>query len=61
LAAALEQAGQPGLAVRASEDVCLVDLDHRPLAPLGVQRVPLPGEFLILRQQFPAGGQPLIS
>jgi hypothetical protein len=49
------------LAVRAAEDVFLVNLDHRQLAPLGVQRVSLAGEFLLLRQQLPAGGQPLIS
>jgi hypothetical protein len=61
LTTALEQVGQAGLAVRAAEDVFLVNLDHRQLAPLGVQRVSLTGEFLLLRQQIPAGGQPLIS
>jgi hypothetical protein len=61
LTAVLEQAGQAGLAVRALEDVFLVNLDHRQLAPLGAQRVSLPGELLFLRQQLPAGGQPLIS
>ena len=44
LTANLEQAGQARQAVRALEDVFLVDLDHRQLAALGVQRVPLPGE-----------------
>jgi hypothetical protein len=61
LTAALEQVEQAGLAVRALEDVFLVNLDDRQLAPLSVQRVSLPGEFLLLRQQRPAGGQPLIS
>jgi hypothetical protein len=61
LTAVLEQAGQAGLAVRALEDVFLVNLDHRQVAPPGVQRVSLPGEFLLLRQHLPTGGQPLIS
>jgi hypothetical protein len=37
------------------EDVWLVNLDHRQLAPFGAQRVSLPGEFFFMRQQFPAG------
>jgi hypothetical protein len=61
LTTALEQAGQASLAVRAPEEVFLVNLDHRQLAPLGIERVSLTGEFLLLRQQLPASGQPLIS
>jgi hypothetical protein len=51
----LEQAGQASLPVRAPEEVFLVNLDHRQLALLGIQRVSLTGEFLLLRQQLPAG------
>jgi len=61
LAAVVEQVQQAGLAVPALEHVLLVHLDHRQPAPLGVQRVPLPGEFLLPSQQLPAGGEPLIS
>jgi len=61
LTSALERPGKGGRAGRAVEDVVLVNFDHRQRAPLGVQRVSLPREFLLLRQQFPAGGQPLLS
>ena len=61
LAVISEQVQQAGLTVPALEHVLLVYLGHRQPAPLGVQRVPLPGELLLLRQQLPAGGEPLIS
>src|SRR5215216_2555194 len=61
LAAPLEEVEQAGLAVRTLEDVLLLDPDHRQPAPFGVQRVPLPGEFLLLGQQFLAGSEPLVS
>jgi hypothetical protein len=37
------------------------DLDHRQHAALDVQRVALPGELLLLDQQFLASNQPLVS
>jgi hypothetical protein len=47
-------------AVRAVEDVVLLDLDHGQVAALGVERIPLPGQFLLLDEQLLAGGQPLL-
>ena len=44
------------LAVRTLEHVVLVDLDHRQLAPLGVERVARPGHRLLLGEQLLAGG-----
>jgi len=61
LAAAVEEVEQTGLAVRALEDVVLVDLDHRQSAALRVERVASPGELLLLGQELLAGSQPFVS
>ena len=58
---ALEQVEQARLAVGAGEDVVLLDLDHRHLPALGVERVALPRQLLLLGQQRRARGQPLVS
>ena len=58
LAAVLEEVEQADRAFLPLEHVLLVDLDHRQPAPLGVHRVPLPGELLLGLQQPQAGGEP---
>ena len=50
LTASAEEIGQRLLAVRAVEDVFLVDLDHRKFATRGAERVSLACEFLFSRQ-----------
>jgi hypothetical protein len=60
LAAAIEQIEQGRLAVRALEDVLLLDPDHREPASLCGKRVARSGEFLLLGQQFLAGCKPLV-
>jgi hypothetical protein len=60
LPAPLEQVGQTDLAGRPGEPVVLGDLGHRQPAALGRQRVPGPGELLLLGQQVAAGGPPFL-
>ena len=60
LPAALEQVGQPDLALRAGEAVVLGHLDHRQPAALGAQRVAAAGQLLLLLEQRRAGGEPLV-
>jgi hypothetical protein len=60
----LEEVNQAKLAARAvqtAEHVFLAELDHRQQAAPGADRVPGPGERLLLRQQRPPGGQPLLA
>src|SRR5437899_539753 len=59
LTAPLEQVQQARLAIGTLEDIVLVDLDHRELAPPGVERVMGPGQRLLVGKQFLAGNQPL--
>ncbi len=61
LGTALEDVDEAHRAVRAVELVVLVDLDHGELAALGIERIPLPGQVLLLREQLLAGGRPLLS
>src|SRR3954465_1163474 len=62
LAPALEQVGEAELrAARAVEHVVLVDLDHRQPPPVGVERVALAREALLLLEQLLAGGEPLLA
>ena len=61
LAAALEQIEQPGLAVRALEDVSFVDVDHRLPAALGGERVSRPRRFLLLDEELLVSHLPLLS
>jgi hypothetical protein len=61
LPAPLEQIDQARLAARSLEHVVLDDLDHRQLAPLGVQGVTRPGHRLLLCEQLDAGRAPLLS
>jgi hypothetical protein len=46
--------GRPGQIAEAPQD-----LDHRQPATLGVQRVPMPGELLLLREELLTGDEPL--
>src|SRR5207248_5090630 len=59
LAASLEQIGQRLFSVWSVEDILLVDLDHRELAPCRTKRVTLASEFLFPRQQILPRDQPL--
>jgi len=59
LVAILEQVGERFLAVRPFEPIFLVDPDYRELPPRGAERVPLPAEFFLTRQQVLAGDKPL--
>src|SRR5581483_4255764 len=61
LAPAREQVGQGDLAVRAFEDVLLVQLDHGEPAPVRVERVALPGVLLLPGQQPDPGLAPLLA
>ena len=61
LAAALEEIGQRLRAVRALEDVVLLDANPGQIAPLGVDLVPQPGEFFLLLQEFRARNEPLAA
>ena len=61
LDAAVEKIGERLLAVRPVEDILLLDLDPRQLAPSGAELVAQPGEFLLLDEQCLARGKPLIS
>jgi hypothetical protein len=61
LAPALEDVGQPHLAVRADEAIVLFDPHHRHAAAVGVQGVLHARELLLTRQQGAAGGAPLVS
>ena len=58
---ALEEVDQSHLALRALEDVGLVDAHHRQSAAIGVERVGRPRTLLLALQQLPAGDQPLVS
>ena len=58
---ALEQVEQADRPVRALERVRLVHPDHRQPAAVGVDPVAGPGQLLLLRQQFLAGGEPLLA
>src|SRR5438045_3566319 len=57
---AFEEIAEMHGAIRALERVVLLDLDHGQVAALDVQRVPLPGQLLLLGQQCCAGRQPLV-
>jgi len=59
LTPATEQIEQGRLSLWALEEVFLLDPHHRQPASLGIERVPLPGEFLFLGQECLAGGEPL--
>ncbi len=59
LPASLEQIKQGRLATRSIEDVLLVDLHDRQSAPLGCQRVPCLGCFLLLAEQLFVSALPL--
>jgi hypothetical protein len=59
LAAAAEQIGQPGRAVRPLEHVVLFDQDHRQPPPFRVERVALAGQRLFLVEQLAPGFDPL--
>src|SRR5882724_3960667 len=61
LATALEEIGQRLRAVRALEDVVLLDANPGQIAPLGVDLISQPGEFFLLLQEFRAGNKPLVS
>jgi hypothetical protein len=61
LAATREEIEQTGLAVRALEDVGLVDRDHRLPAALGGERVSRPGRFLLLGEELLVSHLPLGS
>src|SRR5262249_30389231 len=59
LLASLEQIEQPSQAAPALERKVLVDPHHREPTTLGIQRVPLTGELLLLREQRLPRIQPL--
>jgi len=59
--ASFEEFEQAHLAVRAFEDVRLLDADHRQPPPGGVDPVPRPGDLLLLGQQLLAGAEPLLA
>ena len=61
LAAPVEEIEQGRLAGRAVEPVGLVDPHHRQPPAFRVHRVAVTRQFLLLRQQRLAGGQPLIA
>src|SRR4029450_3848025 len=52
---------EPHAAICHVEDVVLLDLHHRQVAPLGAQRVPQPGQVLLLGQQLRPRRQPFVS
>src|ERR671916_782839 len=56
----VEQVAQADGALRALQRVVLVDLDHRQLAPFGVERVTPAGQLLLLRPQRGPAGPPLL-
>src|SRR5205807_10184011 len=57
----LEHVDEADRTVRTVEDVVLLDLNHGQVAPLGVERIPPPGQVLLLCEQLLTGGQPLVS
>jgi hypothetical protein len=61
LRAALEEVGEAQPTVRAVEVVVLHDLDHGQFPALGVERVALPGQVLLLGEQLLASGKPLLA
>jgi len=61
LPAALEEVEQLHLALRALEDVGLVDPHHRQAAAVGVESVPCRGQLLLAGQQSLASGEPLVA
>ena len=54
------RSSSPTLPSGPSKTYSFVDLHHGQVPPLGVQRVPLPRERLLLGQQRLAGGEPLL-
>jgi hypothetical protein len=60
LAAPLEKIGQRFPAIRAFEDVVLLDADPGQFAPAGTDLVPQAGESFFLLQEFLAGNEPLL-
>jgi hypothetical protein len=56
-----EQIGQTQLTLRPLKTVIGLNLDHRQLAALGVQRIALLGQRLFFGQQSLAGKQPLLT
>src|SRR5205823_4167816 len=60
LTAAVEEIGQRLLSVRAVEKVVLLHTLPRQLAAAAAQLIALPREFLFLRQQLLARGDPLV-
>src|SRR5580704_14263586 len=61
LATAREEIGQRLRAVRALEDVVLLDANPGQIAPPGVDLIPQPGEFFLFLQEFRAGNEPLVA
>ena len=59
LSASFEQIEQAGLAVRALEDVILLDPDHGQPPALGSERIPRPCRLLFLGEQLVSQNLPL--